>query len=127
MARHRYVVAGAGFAGITLANQLERAARKHGVYLEITLIGQKEKILYQPGLLFAPFGKRGYRNEADLTWPVRRFLRRGIHFVRDKIVAFERDAKEVITESRGRFSYDTLVVALGTRLAVSDDEVYGLA
>ena len=59
----RIVILGAGTGGTIMANRLAKMYRrslKEGT-LSITLVDQDEQHLYQPGLLFLPFG--GYVEE----------------------------------------------------------------
>src|SRR5450631_3449211 len=51
--RHRIVILGAGTGGTLTANRLRRI---YGDSTEITVIDRDDRHLYQPGLLFVPFG-----------------------------------------------------------------------
>jgi len=51
--RHRIVVLGAGTGGTLTANRLQRL---YGDRLEIVVIDRDDRHIYQPGLLFVPFG-----------------------------------------------------------------------
>jgi peroxiredoxin family protein len=69
----RLVVLGAGTAGTMVVNKLRR--RLDPDTWSITMVDQDETHLYQPGLLFVPFGR--YR-PAEVTKPRRRFLPGGV-------------------------------------------------
>ncbi len=49
----RIVILGAGTGGTLVANRL---ARRLGDRVEIVLVDQDDRHVYQPGLLFVPFG-----------------------------------------------------------------------
>ena len=50
----RIVILGGGTGGTLVANRLRR--RHAGTDLEITVVDQDDRHVYQPGLLFVPFG-----------------------------------------------------------------------
>ena len=50
---HRVVILGGGTGGTLVANRL---ARLHGESLAVTVIDRDDVHVYQPGLLFVPFG-----------------------------------------------------------------------
>jgi sulfide:quinone oxidoreductase len=49
----RIVVLGGGTGGTLMANRLRRA---HDDQVEIVVVDQEDNHVYQPGLLFVPFG-----------------------------------------------------------------------
>src|SRR2546422_11920 len=67
--RKRIVILGAGTAGTMMANRLARALPERD--WRITVVDRDDLHLYQPGLLFLPFG--AYREE-ELIRPRRKLL-----------------------------------------------------
>ncbi len=120
------VIMGSGFGGIMFSNHLRKEAAKKNISMNITVIGKDDKITYQPGLLFIPFQKRGYRQISDLEWPVERFIHKNVHFHHSEIVALDRERRKVITKD-GEIPYDWVVVALGAKTVLDDYEVDGIA
>jgi sulfide:quinone oxidoreductase len=106
----RLVVLGGGTAGTMVVNKLRR--RLPRADWEITLVDQDDTHVYQPGLLFLPFG--GYRPE-QLVKPRHRYLPRGVELVRDEIDRVDPEANEVLLAGGRRLGYDFLVVATGTQ------------
>ena len=53
----RIVILGAGTGGTLTANRLHRALEDTGA--QITVIDRDDRHVYQPGLLFVPFGLTG--------------------------------------------------------------------
>jgi sulfide:quinone oxidoreductase len=113
------VVLGAGTGGTLAANRL-RARYRFGD-AQITVVDQDDSHVYQPGLLFVPFG---LARPDDIVRPRSRQLHDGIDYVCSPIdqVDIERDTVHLVD---GRtLSYDVLVVATGARLV--PDETEGL-
>src|SRR5579859_2617488 len=54
---HRIVILGAGTGGTLVANRLRRTLRGDA---EITVVDQDNNHVYQPGLLFVPFGLKRF-------------------------------------------------------------------
>jgi len=105
------------------ANLLSKAAHKQRIPMDITIIGRSPLHTYQPGLLFIPFRKPGYRTLADIQRDNRKLIGPGTNYVCDEIVELDPDARLVITR-QGRYEYDWLISALGCRTVL--DEVPGL-
>lgn len=118
------LVLGDGTGGVVVANQLARAARRQGLDLKVRLIGNAPMHTYQPGMLFLPFGKPGYRRLADIQRPNRDFIGAGVEYLCETIAAIDTQARTVSTD-RARHRYDWLVLALGCRTLV--DAIEGLA
>ncbi len=106
-ARH-IVILGAGTAGTTVANRLRRACSPDR--LRITLVDRDDVHVYQPGLLFLPFG----------TYRPRHVLRSrhahvgdGIDLVLCEIDRVDPAARTVHLADGRALAYDDLVVATG--------------
>jgi len=122
----KVVIIGGGFGSITLANQLRRASAHSDVSIKISVIGNSDTVMYQPGLLFVPFNKPGYRDLSQLQWPVKRFLHRDIQYIHDSVVEVDPEHNVVTTKNLQRWEYDNLVVALGATLVTDDNEIPGI-
>jgi sulfide:quinone oxidoreductase len=71
----RIVILGGGTGGTLAANRLRRAYSREAA--DIVVIDQDAQHVYQPGLLFVPFGRA---DVGHLTRPRQRQLRDGISF-----------------------------------------------
>jgi len=116
------LVLGAGTGGAIASNLLRR--RLSEKEWSVTVIDQGRRHLYQPGLLFVPFGLRDYQSIDEISRPIRDPLSPNTHFVSARIRAIDHRNRRVET-SQGVFPYDWLVCAMGCRVA--PDEVEGLA
>jgi len=105
----RLVILGAGTAGTMVANKLRR--RLAFDEWQITVVDRDNVHLYQPGLLFIPFGR--YR-PAEVVRPRRGLLRNGIQLLRGEIDVIDPERKVVRLTGGGAVGYDYLVIATGT-------------
>jgi sulfide:quinone oxidoreductase len=114
---HRIVVLGGGTGGTLAANRLR--ARFGPAEADITVVDQDDLHVYQPGLLFVPFG---LAFEDEIVRLRAKQLHDGIDYVCTPIdrVDIERD---VVTLADGReIAYDLLIVATGARLVPEETE-----
>jgi len=118
------IVLGDGIAGIVTANLLLKKARRKNLSLNVKLVGNSPVHTYQPGLLFLPFQKPGYRKLADIQKDTARFITPGIDYLRETILAIDSEQRTVTTEKQ-TLEYDWLVLALGCRTLV--DAIDGLS
>jgi sulfide:quinone oxidoreductase len=88
---------------------------------EITVVDQDDRHVYQPGLLFVPFG---LTHPDDIVRPRSRQLHNGIGYVQSAIDRVELTANEVHLEDGSTLGYDVLVVATGAVLV--PEETQGL-
>ena len=72
----RIVILGAGTGGTLTANRLRRTYQHDDV--QITVVDQDPRHIYQPGLLFIPFG---IYDQRDVTRPRSRQLAAGVEVV----------------------------------------------
>jgi sulfide:quinone oxidoreductase len=117
----RIVVLGAGTAGTTIANRLARRFRSDLAAGRtcITVVDQDSRHVYQPGLLFLPFGM--YTPE-QVVRPRAPQLRSGITYLQQPIDRVEAE-RDVVRLTDGRqLSYDLLIVATGTRVLPEETE-----
>jgi len=119
----KVLVLGDGTGGLVVANQLVRQGRRRHLPLEVKLIGNSPLHTYQPGMLFLPFRKPGYRTLADIQRPNTDFVGPGVAYLQETITAIDTQARRVSTD-QGSHDYDWLVLALGCRTVV--DAIEGL-
>lgn len=115
------LILGDGIGGIVTANLLLKKARKKNLPLNIQLVGNSPIHTYQPGLLFLPFQKSGYRKLADLQKPTAGFIASGIEYVCERIISIDTEQRLVTTEQQ-TLNYDWLVLGLGCRTVIDDVE-----
>ncbi|MFC5379283.1 type III sulfide quinone reductase, selenoprotein subtype [Aquipuribacter nitratireducens] len=104
----RLLILGAGTAGTMAANVLHRRLDDDW---EVTVVEPSGAHLYQPGLLFLPFGRY---DTADLKRPTHSTLHQGIHRVRGEVERVVPEADTVELTDGRRLPYDELVIATGT-------------
>jgi sulfide:quinone oxidoreductase len=113
----RIVVLGAGTGGTMIANRLRR--RLDPEEAEIHVVDRDDAHVYQPGLLFVPFG---LARLDEIVRPRRRQLRRGIQFHEAEVGAVSLERDEVELEDGAVLPYDVLIVATGARLQPEETE-----
>lgn len=105
----RLLVLGAGTAGTMLVNKLRPLLPLKE--WDITVVEPSEFHLYQPGLLFVPFG----RYEADqLLKPTGPLLPTGVALVTEEVERIDVEGNLVELASGQTIVYDQLVIATGT-------------
>lgn len=109
------LIVGGGLAGTIVANGL---CRQLGTELRsgactITMLGTTETHMYQPGLLYVPFGRI---REAELFREQRKVLDKRVNFFVDPAKNIDVEKNQVTTESGRTFRYDYLVLATGSRI-----------
>jgi sulfide:quinone oxidoreductase len=114
---HRIVVLGAGTGGTLAANRLRR--RFSSGAAEITVVDQDDAHVYQPGLLFVPFG---LADPAEIVRPRSRQLHDGIDYHQSGIDHVDLAADEVHLADGTVLGYDALVVATGSTLVPEETE-----
>jgi NADH dehydrogenase FAD-containing subunit len=109
--RHRVVVVGSSFAGLTAALEVKRRMKDA---VEVTVLDRRDHFTFIPSLIWLPFGKR---SAADITFKLAPVLeRKGIAFVHAAADGFDLERRVVVAGDR-EFPYDRLVIATGPRLA----------
>jgi sulfide:quinone oxidoreductase len=114
------VILGGGTGGTLAANRLRRRFSKE--QMAITVVDQDDRHVYQPGLLFVPFG---LAHVEDIVRPRSRQLHQGIDFVNRPIDRVDIDGQQVHLMGGDTLGYDVLVVASGASLVLEETE--GLA
>ena len=115
------VILGAGTAGTIMANRLRRmyAAEVRDGRTSITVVDQDDDHVYQPGLLFIPFG--GYTPEQVIR-PRGAQLHHDVTYVRNNIGRVETSESTVHLTDDTRLPYDVLIVATGARVVPGETE-----
>lgn len=116
MGKH-IVILGSGTAGTMTANRLCRAYDDSE--LRITVVDQDDGHVYQPGLLFVPFG---LAQPDHLVRSRPRQLNPAVDYKQARIERVDLDARTVYLVGGIRLSYDVLVVATGARLLPEETE-----
>jgi sulfide:quinone oxidoreductase len=113
----RIVVLGGGTGGTLAANRLRRKLDESAV--EIVVVDQDDKHIYQPGLLFVPFG---LERASELVKSRHRQFRDGVEFRRGAIDRVDLERNSVWLVGGEVLEYDVLVVASGAVLLPGETE-----
>jgi sulfide:quinone oxidoreductase len=116
-APQRLVILGAGTGGTLAANRLRK--RFGADRLLIDVVDQDNQHLYQPGLLFVPFG---LADPDEIVRPRDRQLRRGITYHQCAIESVDIETDTVHLADGSSLSYDVLLVATGAVLQPEETE-----
>lgn len=107
MSRKKVLVLGSNFGGLTAAIALKHELKGD---VDVTVISPSEKFLFNPSLIWVPFGKRKAK---DITFRVApTFEEHDVDFVNVAATGIDPEAKTVSTAT-GTYSYDYLVIATG--------------
>jgi sulfide:quinone oxidoreductase len=111
------VILGGGTAGTMMSAKLARALELDE--WEITVVDQDNTHIYQPGLLFIPFGVYEPR---DVKKPRGRFIPPGVKLIISEIEVVDPEKREVRLSDGTLLPYDFLIVATGTRIMPGETE-----
>ena len=112
------VVLGGGTGGTLAANRLRRLY-PDASSTTITVVDEDDRHVYQPGLLFVPFG---LTHVEDIVRPRHRQLRKGVELVLSAVERVEVDGNRVHLADGTVLPYDVLVVATGAVLVPEETE-----
>ncbi|HXQ59264.1 MAG TPA: FAD/NAD(P)-binding oxidoreductase [Acidimicrobiales bacterium] len=112
----RIVVLGAGTGGTLAANRLRRVLDDD---VQIVVVDQDDSHVYQPGLLFVPFG---LTHLDEIIRPRQRQLHRGIGYRQTAVDRVDLDTERVWLADGTALEYDVLVVATGSTLVPEETE-----
>ncbi len=112
------LILGAGTAGTMVANQIRKTLPADW---STTVVDPEPTHLYQPGLLFLPFGAR---DEAQMQKPRAKTLGSDVQWIRKSVELVDPDKQQVVLADDERLDYDLLVIASGS--SIRPDETPGL-
>lgn len=115
----RLVILGAGTGGTLAANRLRKKFRSDD--LRIDIVDQDNRHVYQPGLLFVPFG---LTEPEEIVRKRDKQLHKGVNYHQCPIDTVDVDADTVTLQNGTTLGYDVLLVATGSVL--QPDETEGL-
>ncbi len=113
----KILILGAGSAGTMLVNHLRHLLdfKKY----QITIVDRDNVHIYQPGLLYIPFG---YYKKEDVLKSRSQFLPKGVEFLIHEIDRVLPQNNSVKMTSGVSIPYDVLVIASGSRIVPSETE-----
>lgn len=114
------LILGAGTAGTMMANKMLEKFPAH--QWQITLVDRDDLHIYQPGLLFLPFGMY---NESDIVRSRREFVNSEIKYIQSEIKELLPQNNQVLLSSGDTIDYDLLLIATGCEIDPQQTE--GLA
>ena len=106
----RIAILGAGTAGTMMANRLVRALPADW---QVLLLDRDDAHVYQPGLLFLPFG--AYR-ESELVKPRTQLVDRRVVLRLAELDRVAADEQRIVLRGGEAIPYDFLVIATGSRI-----------
>ncbi|TNC21793.1 type III sulfide quinone reductase, selenoprotein subtype [Amycolatopsis alkalitolerans] len=112
----RVVILGGGTGGTLTANRLRR---RLGDDVEIAVVDRDDRHVYQPGLLFVPFG---LAHPEDLVRSRGRQLHAGIGFHRSAVDHVDIETDRVVLDDGTVLGYDVLIIATGVELQPEETE-----
>jgi len=120
----KILIVGGGLAGTIVANGLCRqiGPQLRSGEVSITMIGDTDRHMYQPGLLYVPFGRI---RENELFREQRKVLDHRVPYFIDPATHIDVEARQVTTESGKVWAYDYLVIATGSR--ITPEAIPGMA
>ena len=113
---HRIVILGGGTGGTLVANRLRRLCGQEAI---ITVIDRDDTHIYQPGLLFVPFG---LVEPSEIVRSRQAQLHDGIDFRLADVDSIETTENTVHLADGTDIAYDVLVIATGTVLQPEETE-----
>ena len=115
------LILGGGTAGTIMANRLARhyAGDIKAGLIDLTVVDENDTHVYQPGLLFLPFGMY---DADDIVKPRGKQLPHAAHYVQAPITRVDTDSERVVLADGRELPYDVLIIATGTRTAPEETE-----
>ena len=110
------VILGAGTAGTMVANRIRRRLPADWA---LTVVDPDTEHLYQPGLLFLPFGAR---DDKQMLRSRSRTLGTGVRWMAEAVEAVDPDARQIALANGERLGWDLLVIASGSRIRPDETE-----
>ena len=113
----KLLILGAGTAGTMMSAKMRRVLPRDE--WSITLVDQDGTHLYQPGLLFLPFG---IYKEKDVVRPRARYVPAGVDLILSGIDVIDPEESKVRLVDGTELTYDYLVLATGSRIVPGEME-----
>lgn len=110
------IIIGAGTAGTLVANRLAKQLPPNDT---IIAVDQDNSHLYQPGLLFVPFGKA---KPSKLTRPRLRQLSKRVTYIQGSVASVDTKDNTVFLKDHPPIHYDVAVVASGSRIVAEETD-----
>jgi sulfide:quinone oxidoreductase len=107
----RIAILGAGTAGTLMANKLVRVLPEKE--WRVTVVDRDDVHVYQPGLLFLPFGQ--YR-DGNIVRPRSRLLDSRVELRLKEVDRVAPDENKLIFMGGEQLTYDVLILATGSRV-----------
>jgi sulfide:quinone oxidoreductase len=104
------VILGAGTAGTTVANLMSTRLPQNWT---VQVIDPETEHLFQPDLIFLPFGMQRPEN---MVRPRKPTFKPGVEWIARSVERVDPDARQVILDDGARVPYDLLVVASGAHI-----------
>ena len=111
------VILGGGTAGTMMSAKLRRKLDPDE--WAITVVDQDNQHIYQPGLLFVPFGT--YRRR-DVIKPRSRYIPGGVQLILEEIDVVAPQENQVRLKNGTALNYDFLIVATGSQIVPAETE-----
>ena len=117
----RIVILGAGTAGTMMANRLRRVYARDIAdgRTSVAVVDADAQHVYQPGLLFLPFG---LYEPGQLVRPRRKQLHPDVRYVAERIERIDLADSAVHLARGAPMHYDVLIVATGSRIVPEETE-----
>ncbi len=113
----RILILGGGTGGTLTANRLRKLFSTSEA--AITVVDADDEHVYQPGLLFVPFG---WSHPEDIVRSRARQLHAGIEYRQSAVDHVDLDADRVALADGSFLDYDVLVIASGSRLVPEETD-----
>ena len=114
------VVLGAGTGGMPAAYELREAL---GSGHKVTVINERDYFQFVPS---NPWVAVGWRNRADITFPIEKYLsRKDIEFICSRCSKIDAEASTLELENGDSVKYDYLIIATGPKLFFEEVEGAG--
>ena len=103
----KVLILGGNFAGLNAALHVKHALEDD---VDVTVISASDQFLFNPSLIWLPFGKR---TPEDITFPVApTFEEHGVEFIHAAATKIDPDA-QLVTAAGKEYNYDYLIIATG--------------
>ena len=108
----RITIIGAGTAGTMMAHKLSSVLPEDE--WKLTIVDRDNAHLYQPGLLFLPFGM--YRSD-EIVRERKALIPPHVDMILSPIEVIESEQNRIVFKDGRKLSHDILIIATGTRIA----------